>query len=84
MFFLDQSTVTRGDIDFSKLKSLGTYKGYPHSTQEQIIKRAADAEIVITNKAPMTGKVICALEKLRLITIIATGYNNVDLQTAKK
>ena len=82
--FLDESTVTQGDIDFSGLKCLGMYKGYSNSNEEQIIKRASDAEIVIVNKAPMNRKVLQALEKLRLITVIATGYNNVDLQTAKE
>lgn len=84
IIFLDESTITLNDIDFSGLKSLGAYYGYPNSDEEKIIERAAGAETVIANKAPMTGKVIRSLGKLQLITVIATGYNNVDLPAAKE
>ena len=84
IIFLDEFTVTLNDIDFSGLKSLGAYHGYPNSNEEQIMERVADAEIAIANKAPMTQKVIRSLEKLRLITVIATGYNNVNLPAAQE
>lgn len=84
IIFLDEATITLNDIDFSGLKPLGVYRGYPNSNEEQIIERAADAEIVIANKAPMTNKVIRSLEKLQLITVIATGYNNINLPAAKE
>ena len=82
--FLDESTVTKDDIDFSSVKSLGDYAAYPNSDEKQIIERAAGAEVVIANKAPMNKNVIGALDKLRMISVIATGYNNVDLEAAKE
>ena len=83
--FLDESTITLDDdIDFSVLKQLGDYAGYPPSTEEEIIQRAAGAEVVIPNKVRMTPRVIESLDSLRLIAEIATGYDNVDLQAAQE
>jgi len=81
--FLDQSTVTLGDVDFSSLVKLGEYAEYPQSTEDEIIERAKDAQVVIANKAPLTKRVIDSLKHLKLITIVATGYNNVDLAAAR-
>jgi glycerate dehydrogenase len=80
--FLDEATVTLNDIAFDGLKALGAYTGYPNSNEEEIIARAAAAEAVIANKTPLTARVIAALPRLKLITVIATGYNNVDLAAA--
>jgi len=82
--FLDESTVTLGEIDFSRLHSLAEYCGYDNSTEDEIVERAAGAEIVIANKAPMTRKVIESLPALRLIAVIATGFNNVNIEAAKQ
>jgi len=82
--FLDESTVTLGDIDFSPLHTLGGYEGFVNSTELQIIERAGTAEVIIANKAPITAAVLNNLQKLRLVTVIATGYNNVDVAAAQK
>jgi len=82
--FLDQSTITLDDIDFSSLADLGNYIAFPNSAESQIVERAADAEVIIANKAPMTRTVLSSLPKLRLICVIATGYNNVDLPSARE
>ena len=81
--FLDESTVTLNDIDFSCLQKLGSYKGFVNSSEDEIIKRAEAADVIIANKAPITGKVLSNLPKLRLVTVVATGYNNVDVKAAK-
>jgi glycerate dehydrogenase len=82
--FLDESTISLGDLDFSALMNLGSYRTFSSSNEEQIIDRAKDAYIIIANKAPITRKVLSALPKLKLVTLIATGYNNVDLQAASE
>ena len=82
--FLDESTITlNDDIDFSVFEQLGTYTGHPHSTEQEIINRAAGAEVVIPNKVRITRRVIQSLGSLQLIAEIATGYDNVDLKAAK-
>lgn len=83
--FLDESTITlNDDIDFSVFEELGDYIGYPHSTEEEIIQRAAGVEVVIPNKVRMTPRVMKSLDSLQLIAEIATGYDNVDLQAARE
>jgi glycerate dehydrogenase len=81
--FLDRATITLDDIDFSGIRSLGTYCEYPNSTEEQVIERAAEADVIIANKAPITKLVLNTLKKLKLIAIVATGYNNVDIAAAR-
>jgi glycerate dehydrogenase len=81
--FLDESTITlNNDIDFLSIKNLGEYISYSNSTEKEIIDRASGVEILISNKAPISRKVIKSLEKLKMVSVIATGYNNVDLAAA--
>jgi glycerate dehydrogenase len=82
--FLDENTVTLDDIDFSSLQALGSYTGFADSSEDEIIERAKDAEVIIANKAPITRNVLNKLPKLKLVTVVATGYNNVDAKAAKE
>jgi glycerate dehydrogenase len=82
--FLDESTVTIGDIDFSRLKSLGHYEGFANSNEQQTMQRAKEADVIITNKALITAAVLNALPLLKLVTVVATGYNIIDLEAAKE
>ena len=82
--FLEESTVTLGDIDFSVLKNLGSYKAFPASSEDEVLGRAANADVIIANKTPITRKVLTGLPKLKLVTLIATGYNNVDVKAARE
>ena len=81
--FLDQSSLTLGDIDFSALEALDSYRAHPNSTQQQAIDRAADAQVIIVNKVSVTRELIDRLETPSLVAVIATGCNNVDLQAAQ-
>ncbi len=82
--FLDQSTITLDDIDFSCFKKLGDYSEYPSSTEDETIERSRGAQVLIVNKVLVTRKVIQALPGLKLVCVIATGYNNVDLAAARE
>ena len=82
--FVDESTITLDDMDFSCMHKLGDYVSFPNSTEPEIIDRCSDADYLIANKALMTRNIIENLPKLRMIAVIATGYNNVDLAAAKK
>lgn len=82
--FLDRATIDLNDINFSSIKSCGQLISYSNSTNEEIIPRAQTADIIIANKAPITQLVIESCKNLKLIAVIATGYNNVDLDNAKK
>ena len=74
---LDADTVGR-DLDLSPLSAVGEYEAYPQTPHEMIPERIKDSDIVMINKAKMTADVLTGAEKLKLICIAATGYDNID------
>lgn len=60
------------------------YVIYDSSEQEEIIERAADADIIVTNKKLITKEVIDALPKLKYISTLATGFNVIDTEYARE
>jgi len=82
--FLDCSTVDAGDVSFAPLTALGELVLHPVTPPDQIVSRCRDADIVLTNKTVMSREVLAACPKLRLVSITATGTNNVDLVAAKE
>lgn len=82
--FLDAATVDWGDIDFQSLQKIGDLKIYNKTTKEQTFKRIKDAEIIITNKVGIHEKEIFKSDKLKLICVAATGYNNLNVKSLEK
>jgi glycerate dehydrogenase len=81
---LDGYTLNPGDLSWDKLSSLGEVILYDRTPLNKISERAANAEILITNKTPLTEETISRLPDLRYIGVLATGYNIVDTVAAKK
>ncbi len=81
---LDAYTVNPGDLSWDNLKALGDCDIYDRTLPEQIIDRAKDAEIILTNKVLITKEHISKLENLKYIGVLATGYNNIDILAAKE
>lgn len=81
---LDGYTLNPGDLSWEELEALGPCTVYERTAAEQIIERAKDAEIVLTNKVVLSAGVIEQLEKLKFISLLATGYNVVDVEAARK
>ena len=81
---LDGYTLNPGDLSWEGLAELGELTVYDRTgeDEERIIERARDAEIVLTNKTPLSRRTIEALPKLRYLGILATGYNVIDLGAA--
>lgn len=84
LVFLDRATTDRGDLDFSGLESLGRLVSHPTSTREQTRQRIAEADIVLSNKALVGPEEMDAAPKLKLIQVVATGVNNIDLEAARE
>ena len=80
---LDAYTANPGDLDWDELASLGQLQTYDRTPDDLVIKRAANAEIVLTNKTVLSAETIGRLAKLRYIGVLATGYNVVDLAAAE-
>lgn len=81
---LDAYSVNPGDLSWEGLEALGNVTLYDRTPRELIIERAADAEIILTNKVPMDGETIAVLPKLKYIGVLATGFNIVDLAAASQ
>ncbi|UBM57362.1 D-2-hydroxyacid dehydrogenase [Marinilongibacter aquaticus] len=81
--YLDAFSSHPQELNLSALEQLGALKMYDRSTREEILDRAKDAEIVLTNKAVLDGQIMSQLPKLKYIGVTATGYNVVDIQAAK-
>ena len=80
---LDSFAVNPGDISWSALEDICDIRIYDRTPSDLILERAAGAEIVITNKTPLTAETIKALPSLRFIDLLSTGYNIADYQFAR-
>jgi glycerate dehydrogenase len=80
----DGYTLNAGDLDWGPLKTFGELKIYDRTAEEQITERCKTAEIILTNKVPFQKKTIEQLPHLKLISVLATGYNVIDIKTAKE
>ncbi|MGE5519335.1 MAG: D-2-hydroxyacid dehydrogenase [Candidatus Dadabacteria bacterium] len=81
---LDGFTLNPGDLSWDKLELLGDVTVYERTPEMQVYERAKDADIILTNKAIVSGDVINKLSRLKYIGVLATGYNIVDVDTAKQ
>ncbi len=82
--YLDGYTLNPGDLSWVPLKKLGDFTVYDRTAPEEIVDRAADAEIILSNKVVLSAETLAQLPNLRYIGVTATGYNNVDLAAARK
>jgi len=81
---LDGYTLNPGDLDWAPLQAVGDCTIHDRTPREQVVERAAAAEIVLTNKALLPRDAIEHLPALRYIGVLATGYNVVDTAAAKE
>ena len=81
---LDGYTENPGDLSWEELGKLGDLTVYDRTPESEIVSRIGDAEIVITNKTPLTRATLDACPNIRYIAVLATGYNVVDIAAAKE
>ncbi len=84
---LDGYTENPGDLSWAQLEALGELTVYDRTSYTEsplIAQRIADAQIVVTNKTPLSRQTIEACPGIRLIAVLATGYNVVDCACAKE
>ena len=81
---LDGYALNPGDLSYDRLQQFGELKVYDRTAPEQVIERAKDADVLLTNKVVLGEKEINQLPKLRYIGVQATGYNVVDVEAARK
>jgi glycerate dehydrogenase len=81
---LDGHTTNPGDLSWEPLEQFGSLRVYDRTAAAEIVARAAAAEVVLTNKTPLTRETIAALPQLKCIGVLATGYNIVDVAAARE
>ncbi len=84
---LDGYTENPGDLSWDALRELGGLTVYDRTSltdEAEIISRIGGAEIVVTNKTPLTRNVLEACPNIKMISVLATGYNVIDCDCAKE
>lgn len=81
---LDGYCLNPGDLSWDALRALGELEVYDRTPAAQAEARVQGAAIVLTNKTPLPGEVLARLPELRYIGVLATGYNIVDVEAAKR
>jgi glycerate dehydrogenase len=73
-----------GDLSWEPLGQLGELVVYPRTAPDDVLERMSDAEMVLTNKVVMSADLLSQCKKLKYIGVLATGYNIIDTEYAKK
>ncbi len=82
--YLDAYTINPVEVHVDALSKLGDFERFDRTSKEQILERAKDADAVFTNKVPLDRETLLQLPKLRYIGVTATGFNIVDIASAKE
>ena len=80
---LDGHGLNPGDLSWDALHALGELQVFDRTEDDQVVARAHDSEIVMTNKTRLSAQILKQLTKTRYIGVLATGYDVVDLQAAR-
>ena len=75
---LDGYTENPGDLSWEAIEKYVNLTVYPRTEKELVVERAKDADILIVNKVALTEEIISQLPKLRFVSTLATGFNQID------
>ena len=81
---LDGYCLNTGDLSWEPLRAFGEVEVFDRTPADEVVKRAARATIALTNKTPFPAAVLDQLPDLRYIGVLATGYNVIDIEAAKR
>ena len=81
---LDGFTLNPGDLSWEQLENLGELTVYDRTSPEMVVERACGSEIVLTNKVVLDRAILDRLPDLKYIGVLATGYNVVDVESARE
>lgn len=80
----DGYALNPGDISWDSIFALGELVVYDRTPVELLVERCIDADVILTNKTPVPKAALDKLPNLKLISVLATGYNIVDIDAAKQ
>lgn len=81
---LDHPRENPGEIDWSRFSEFGEVTKYERTSPEEAAERIGDADVVFLNKTVITRETLEKCKNLKFISVIATGYNTVDVVAAKE
>jgi glycerate dehydrogenase len=81
---LDGYTLNPGDLSWDEIENFGDLIVYDRTSADKVVERCKDAGIILTNKTSITRDMISQLSLLQFISVLATGYNIVDVVAAKE
>lgn len=81
---LDANAVNPGDLSWDCLEQFGTVRAYARTAPDQVLDRVRGAQVVLTNKTPITAQLLDACPTVKLVCALATGYNVIDCDAARK
>ena len=83
MVVLDGYTENPGDLSWDGLREFGELTVYDRTgSEDEVIARIGEAEVVFVNKVPITKRVLEECPNIKFISVLATGYNVIDIKTA--
>lgn len=75
---LDGYTLNPGDNPWTEIEALGELTVHDRTPADKIVERAQDADIILTNKVPLSAETLGQLPNLKFVSVLATGYNIID------
>lgn len=81
---LDGHTTNSGDLSWNSIAKLGNITVYDRTREDQVLERSLEADIVLTNKTLLPAHILRCLPRLKMISVLATGFNVVDTSAAKE
>lgn len=81
---LDGYAANPGDLSWDVFRQFGHLTVYPRTSADEVFDRAKDADIILTNKVLFPAEVLKQLSRLKYLGILATGFNTVDIDFARK
>lgn len=79
---LDGFALNPGDLSWEPIENMGNLSIFDRTEPDDIVERAGDAEVLLVNKVKIEQRHFDALPRLRLVCLLATGYDNVDIEAA--
>ncbi len=81
---LDGYAVNPGDNPWDEVANLGEFTVYDRTPAALVLERARDAEVLLVNKVPLTAETLAQLPRLRFVSVLATGFNMIDVTAARR
>ncbi|MDE5796996.1 MAG: D-2-hydroxyacid dehydrogenase [Muribaculaceae bacterium] len=81
---LDGYGMNPGDMSWKPLEELGDVTVYDRTPADKVLERSVGAEALLTNKTVLSGEILRKLPQLKYVGVLATGYNVVDIESARE